>query len=75
MFAQPPIGKSLEKSIRALYKNLFGNLPKSFASLKTDYFKFLSSPEQWQWKQKTQTEDILLSFILKTPEDLFENSS
>lgn len=52
MFVHPPIVKSLEKSIWALYKNLFGNVPNSFASLKTDYLKFLSSPEQWQWKQR-----------------------
>lgn len=61
MFVHPPRGDSLEKSIWALHENLFGNLPKSSASLKTDYFKFLSSPGQWQWKQKTQTEDILLA--------------
>lgn len=35
MFVHPLIGKSSEKSIWALDKNLFGNLPKSFASLKT----------------------------------------
>lgn len=51
-------------------KTSLGNLLKSFATLKTDYFKFVSSPRQWQWKLKTQREDILLA-LSKNHQEVF----